>query len=140
MLPLLSTLSPNAAVLLLTAGLALIAVELNRPGSIVFGAFGLLLSLLAAGSLIRLHASPVSAIETAGSMTVLLLGSRRNMGWVVSACSTIVLILSITTLLPAIPGPRVSLWAAILCGLVLSTGTTVLTRIARRARQNKGLD
>ena len=36
--------------------------------------------------------------------------------------------------------PGISPWVALLCGLFLGTGTTVLTRIARRARQNKGLD
>jgi membrane-bound serine protease (ClpP class) len=139
MLPLLLTLSPNAAVLILTAGLALVALELNRPGSIVPGALGLLLTLLAAASLEQHHPRLDPVVQFIASMALLLLQARRSLLWIIPASATILLILSIGTLLPpAQPGisPRI----ALLCGVLLGAGTTVLTRIARRARQNKGLD
>lgn len=140
MLPLLSTLSPNAAILTLTAGLALIALELNRPGSVLPGAIGLLLSLLAAASLAEHHPRPAPILLFIASMAVLLWQARRTLLWIIPAGATIVLILSMARLLPTTPKPGISPWIAFPCGLALGAGITVLTRIARRARQNKGLD
>ena len=140
MLPLLTALSPNAGVLILTAGLALIALELNRPGSILPGALGLLLTLLAAASLAQYHPRLEPVLQFIVSMALLLLQARRTLLWILPASATILLILSMGTLLPKTVQPGISLWAALLCGLSLGAGTTVLTRIARRARQNKGLD
>jgi len=140
MLPLLAALSPNTAVLLLILGLALIAVELNRPGIILLGAVGLLLTLLAVARLAQLHPRPEAVLVFIASIALLLLQARRPLLWVIPLSSTILLILSIDTLLPATATPGISLWAALLCGLLLGAGTTGLTRIARRARQNKGLD
>jgi membrane-bound serine protease (ClpP class) len=140
MLPLLTALSPNAAVLILTVGLALIALELNRPGSILPGAVGLLLSLLAAASLAQHHPRSAPVVGFVASMALLLLQAKRQLLWILPAGATILLIFSIATLLPSAVQPGISPSGAVLCGLFLGTGTTVLTRIARRARQNKGLD
>lgn len=140
MLPLLTALSPNAAILILTAGVALIALELNRPGSIVPGALGVLLSLLAAASLAQRHPQPEPVVQFIASMGLLLLQARRPLLWVIPVSATILLILSMGSLLPPGTQPTVSLWVALLSGVILGTGTTLLTRIARRARRNKGLD
>jgi membrane-bound ClpP family serine protease len=140
MLPLLTALSPNAAVIFLTFGLVLIALEINRPGSIFPGALGLLLALLAAASLAQHHARTTPVLQFIASMALLLLQARRQLGWIISAGATILLIVSISRLLPLSVQPGISPWVALLCGLFLGAGTTVLTRIARRARQNKGLD
>ena len=140
MLPLLTALSPNAGVLILTAGLALIALELNRPGSILPGALGLLLTLLAAASLEQYHPRTEPVLQFIASMALLLLQARRTLLWILPASATILLILSMGRLLPQTVQPAISPWAALLCGLFLGAGITVLTRIARRARQNKGLD
>jgi|SRR6185437_6239138 len=140
MLPLLSTLSPNTAILILTAGLALIAIEFNRPGSVLPGAIGLLLSLLAAASLAVHHPHPGAILVVIASMTALLWQARSTLLWIIPAVATILLVLSMATLLPSTAEPEISRWVAVPCGLILGTGITVLTRIARRARQNKGLD
>ncbi len=140
MLPLLTALSPNGAVLLLTLGLMLIALELNRPGSILPGAFGMLLTLLAAASLGQHHPRPEPVFQFIASMALLLLQARRRLLWIIPASATILLIFSIGNLFPPHAQPGVSLWAALVCGVALGAGITVLTRIARRARQNKGLD
>src|ERR1700751_3578366 len=121
MLPLLTALSPNAAVLILTAGLALIALELNRPGSILPGALGLLLTLLAAASLVQHHPRPEPVFQFIVSMALLLLQARRPLLWIIPASATIILVLSIGTLLPLAVHPRIDLWIAILCGLFLGT-------------------
>ena len=140
MLPLLSTLSPDAAVLILTAGLALIALELNRPGSILPGGCGVLLALLAAASLAQHHPRPEAATEAIFCVALLLLQLRRRLSLVVVTCATIAFVFAVSNLIPPINGRAVSAWAAVLSGIVIAAGTTVLTRIARRARQNKGLD
>ena len=140
MLPLLFSLSPNAAILILTLGLALIAVELNRPGSILPGALGLLLALLAVASLHSRHPSAVAALEIAACIALMVFGERLRLHWIVIALATVPLIVAIVYLIPPDHGPRVSASVAVICGLVLGAGTILLTRIARRARQNKGLD
>jgi membrane-bound ClpP family serine protease len=140
MLPLLATLSPNAAVLIFTVGVALIAVELNRPGSILPGAVGLLLALLAAASLWPRHPNVEAALQIILSMALLLLQTRRTLFWLLPISAVILLIYSVATLLPPTVEPTISPWIAVLCGLLLGGGTTVLTRIARRARLHKGLD
>jgi membrane-bound ClpP family serine protease len=141
MLPLLATLSPNAAILILTLGLMLIALELNRPGSILPGAIGLLLTLLAAASLATRHPQTKATLWIVASFVLLMLAARgKRESLLLVAAITTGLIFSIFELLPAVPGQRVSAWAAVLSGLILGAGTIVLTGIARRARQNKGLD
>jgi len=140
MLPLLSTLSPNAAILILTAGLALIAIELNRPGSVLPGAIGLLLSLLAVTSLAKHHPHPEAIFLISASMAALLWQARRTLLWIIPAGATLLLTLSMAMLLPSTVVPEISWWVAVPCGLILGIGITVLTRIAQRARQNKGLD
>jgi len=140
MLPLLIALTPNAGVLILTAGLALIALELNRPGSVLPGALGTLLSLLAVASLAQHHPRPEPVILFIASIALLLLQARRALPWIVPMSAAILLSLSIGTLLPRTAQPGISLRVALFCGLGLAAGTTVLTRIALRARQNKGLD
>lgn len=144
MLPLLSTLSPNAAILILTLGLVLIAVEINRPGWILPGAVGLLLALLASASLYSRHPSAEAALEIAACVALMLFRDRIRLHWLVAALATIPLILAIAHLIPPIPGqgitPEISPLISAVCGLILGAGTIVLTAIARRARQNKGLD
>jgi hypothetical protein len=122
-------------------GVVLIAVEVNRPGLILPGSIGLLLALLAAASLASRHLSTHAALWTIFLMIVLAIptpGWKWN--WLVDSSITMGLILSLTDLLPRASGPTVTWWAAISSGLLFGAGTTVLTRIARRARLNKGLD
>ena len=141
MLPLLATLSPNAAVLILTLGLTLTALELNRPGSILPGAIGLLLALFATASLATRHPQTKAVLGIVVFLVLLMLGTRgKRESLVLAAAITTGLIFSICELLPAVPGQSVSVWAAVLSGLILGAGTIVLTGIARRGRQNKGLD
>jgi len=134
MFPLFSTLSPNAAVLILTAGLALIALELNRPGSILPGAIGLLLALLSCAALLRQRPQPLSFALLFAGGTILLLQLRCNVRLWLVCLGTAAGIVGFALL------PGVARLLAISCGLILGAGTTLLTRIARRARQNKGLD
>jgi membrane-bound serine protease (ClpP class) len=140
MIDLLANLTPDAAVLLLTLGLTLIAVELNRPGSILPGALGLLLSLLAAAILLHHHPRLAALALLIASSAALLLQLRLRLPLWAVALSTLVLIAGLLRLFPAAGRPRVHPAAAIPCCLFLAAGTTMLTRLAHRARQNKGLD
>jgi membrane-bound serine protease (ClpP class) len=133
-------LAPDAALLLFTLGLLLIYVELNRPGWIVPGACGLLLALLAAASLLRLNVSLAALTLAASAAALLLLDLFRPSRAVVAVAATLALILGFYRLVQGPDSLHVHAPVAVLCGLALGTGTSVLTRIARRARANKAVD
>ena len=103
------SLSADQAILLFTLGIALIYVELNRPGWIIPGALGLLATLLALAAMVQ------NGINLAAAMLALTLGLARL-------------------------NPRIHAAISVPCGLLLGAGTSLLTRIAHRARVNKGLD
>jgi membrane-bound serine protease (ClpP class) len=133
-------LGPDAAVLLLTLGLLLLYMELNRPGWIVPGALGLLLALFAGASLLRLQLSLAAAALLATAVALLLLDLLRPTPVLVAAAATLALVLGFARLVLGPPPRQVHAATAIACGLLLGGTTAVLTRIARRARANKALD
>ena len=133
-------LAPDPAILLLTLGLLLIYVELNRPGWIFPGACGLLLALLSVGSLLRLDLSVAAVALLATATALLLLDLLRPTPVLVAVAATLALVLGLDHLVLG-PAPlRIHAADAVVCGLLLGGGTSVLTRIARRARANKALD
>jgi membrane-bound serine protease (ClpP class) len=135
-----SYLAPDSAILLLTLGLLLIYVELNRPGWIFPGACGLLLALLSIGSLLRLDLSLVAIALLATATALLLLDLLRPTPVLVAVAATLALVLGLDHLVFG-PAPlQVHAAVAILCGLLLGGGTSILTRIARRARANKAVN
>jgi membrane-bound serine protease (ClpP class) len=139
MLARLAHLAPDVALLVLTLGVLLIYGELNRPGGVVAGAVGLTATLFAVASLARLGVNP-GAVALVGTAVVLLgLGLRRRTPVVVSVAATLGLVLGFARLVRA-PGVGIDAVMAVGCGLVLGGSTSILTRIARRARANKGLD
>jgi membrane-bound serine protease (ClpP class) len=133
-------LAPDAALLIFTLGLLLIYIELNRPGWIVPGACGLLLALLAAASLLRLNVSLASATLVASAAALLLLDLFRPAPALVAIAATLALILGFCRLVQSPGSLRIHAPVAVLCGLALGGGTSVLARIARRARANKAVD
>lgn len=135
----LARMAPNAALLVLTLGVLLIYVELNRPGWVVPGAVGLTAALFGVASLARLGVNP-GAVALVGTAVVLLaLGLRRRTPVVVPMAATLGLVLGFAQLVRG-PGVGIDAGMAVGCGLVLGGSTSILTRIARRARANKGLD
>jgi membrane-bound ClpP family serine protease len=136
----LADISPNAAIFILTIGLAFIYYELNRPGSIFPGALGLLTTLLSIAALAPHGFNPVGILLTFTAIALLTLGLLRPTSILFSAAATLALVCGLYNLL-AHPGSHpISASIAIGCGLLLGIGTSALTRIARRARVNKGLD
>lgn len=133
----LTHLSPDAALLLLTLGLLLIYVELNRPGWILPGAVGLLLSLLSIPSLARFDLQPAAVLLVGTATALLALNLVRPVHTLAAAAATLALVLGFARLIHGPGDARVHVVTAILCGLILGVGTSVLTAIARRARTNK---
>ena len=133
----LAQLSPDVALALLTVGILLMYVELNRPGRVVPGAVGLTAALFAVASLGRVGVR-AGAVALVGSAVALLgLGLRRRMPWVVDGAATLALVLGFLTL---VRDAGIEPGLAVGCGILLGGSTSILTRIARRARANKGLD
>ena len=131
---------PDQAVLLAVAGILLIYVELNRPGLVLPGALGLLILLLSIGTLLPLSFNPIGPVLLAASFCVQLLGLRRPIVWTSSALAGVGVSAGCHLLLSAGRPLKIHLPEAIVAGVLLGPGTSLLTAIARRARTNKGLD
>jgi membrane-bound serine protease (ClpP class) len=133
--------APDVALLVLTVGLLLIYVELNRPGWVVSGAVGLLAVLFAVASLAGAGAgvNPAAVVLVGTAVALLGVDLRRRTPVVVSIAATLALVLGFAKLVRG-PGMGIKAGTAVGCGLMLGGCTSILTRIARRARTNKGLD
>lgn len=130
-------LQADPAILLLTIGLLLIYYELNRPGSVLPGAAGLLGTLLAIDSLTHLPLNRPAVVLLFTGILLLSLGLIRPTGIAVALAAT----LSLTFGLYRLTGTGLThTVTSIGCGLVLGGVTSLLTRIARRARANKAVD
>jgi membrane-bound serine protease (ClpP class) len=131
--------APDVALLVLTVGLLLIYVELNRPGWVVSGAVGLLAVLFAVASLAGAGVNPAAVVLVGTAVALLGVDLRRKTPVVVSIAATLALVLGFAKLVRG-PGMGIKAGTAVGCGLMLGGCTSILTRIARRARTNKGLD
>lgn len=133
-------LSPDGCVLLFTLGVLLIYLELNRPGLIVPGTVGLLLALLAVAPLFHQRLSVIAILVIMGGVLLLIRGLRRSTIAITPVVATLCLTFGLLNLVREPVDVRVHASTAVPCGLFLGLGTWMLTRIARRARRNKGLD
>lgn len=136
----LAHLSPDAAVLLFTAGVALIALELNRPGWIVPGALGLTAVLTAVASLSHQQLAPTGVALALAGLLVLLVGFRKTLPLPAAAIAAGALVMGAFRLLSPGESPPLHSAVSIPCAVVLGVGMIWLARIARRARRAKGLD
>ncbi len=137
---LLTSLTPDRAVALGTAGLCLGFVEFNRPGRVLPGAVGLLLFLFASASLIQHGVHPAACALLACSTAVLLANLVRRLPLWLLALATLALILGLRWLVPSRAPQSVHLPVAVVCGAILGTLSGALTRVAYRARRSKALD
>jgi membrane-bound serine protease (ClpP class) len=131
---------PNTAIFLLTFGVFLIYLELNRPGSILPGILGLLVTLFAIASLLRLSLSSTAVALILFSGALFLLNLLRPQRFGVSLLATLALVMGFCRLVNGPLPKHVSPAAGIACGLTLGMGTSLLTHIAHRARANKAVD
>lgn len=132
--------SPDIAVLCCTAGILLIYLELNRPGRVLPGSAGLLLALLAVSALLHMHLAIRGLACLAGSAAVLAVGLRHRSSVVWALVATMGIFAGCLALVRGPGTVRIHAPTAAVCSIFLGTGTWLLTRIARRARINKGLD
>jgi membrane-bound serine protease (ClpP class) len=129
---------PNLAVLILLAGALLIYLEFNTPGTIIPGALGTLLVLLALFSLNLLPVRYTSLGLMVAALILMVLEAKFPSHGILALTGTVALILGTLTLVAGpIPEMRVQLATAIATGLAFGVITTFLVRIAWRARQNK---
>jgi len=129
---------PNLAVLILMAGALLIYLEFNTPGTIIPGALGTLLVLLALFSLNLLPVRYTSLALMVGALILMVLEAKFPSHGILAATGTVALVLGALTLVAGpIPEMRVQLATAIATGLAFGLITTFLVRIALIARHNK---
>ena len=133
-------LSPDAALTLFTVGVLFIYVELNRPGTILAGALGLIAVLLAAANFSHSPINLVSILLILCGCALFIRSIRRNTHSLLYALATAFFLVGFLRLITKPGIPHIHAFSAVLCALLLGISTTFLTRIARRARRNKGLD
>ncbi|MGI4828767.1 MAG: hypothetical protein ACRYFU_11335 [Janthinobacterium lividum] len=132
--------TPDTAVLVASLGIGLVFLEFNRPGRILPGATGLLLSLLAFSRLLQTGMQPWAILLLAGCVAVYLANLWQTMPFWLLGLVTFAGIVGLRFLVPADAAHPVSVWVAILCGGTLGSTSAALTRVAHRARRSKALD
>lgn len=137
---LLTTLAnPDLAVLLLVAGLLLIYLEFNIPGTVVPGALGALCVLLALCGLDLLPIQHTAVALLLLSFALILLEIKFSSHGILAMLGTATLIFGLLTLVDGPPEMRVHASTAVAAGLTFGMITFGLAWIAVRARRNKHL-
>jgi membrane-bound serine protease (ClpP class) len=132
--------NPNLAVLILVIGGLLIYLEFNTPGTIIPGALGTLLLLVALFALNLLPVHYTSVVLILGAFILMVLEAKIPSHGVLAGVGIIALVLGTMTLIDApIPELRVHMTTAIATGVAFGFITTFLVRLAIRARRNKVL-
>lgn len=132
--------NPNVAVLILLAGALLIYLEFHHPGTIVPGAVGTLLVLLALFSLNMLPVRYTALGLIVAALILMALEAKFPSHGILALTGTAALILGTLTLVAGpIPQMRVRLATAVSTGLAFGLITTLLVRLAWRAQRNKVL-
>ncbi len=129
--------SPDAAVVLAAVGVCLIFLELNRPGSILPGAVGLLLVLLAVSALSRSAIQPWALVLLLGSAGALLLNVWYKVQLWLLVLATLTLTAGIRFLVPPMGARGVHTPVALACGVAVGALGAFLSRVALRARRAK---
>jgi membrane-bound serine protease (ClpP class) len=131
---------PNLAVLLLFAGVLLIYLEFHVPGTIVPGAVGTLLVVMAlfALNLLPIHLAAVTVLIAA--FILLLLEAKFPSHGVLALFGSAALVFGLLTLVDGpIPEQRIHPAVAVAVGLSFGLITTFIAILAVRARRNKVL-
>ena len=129
---------PNLAVLVLVVGALLIYVEFNTPGTIVPGALGTIMVLLALFSLNLLPVRYTSVMLLAAAFVLLILEAKFATHGVLAAAGILALVVGAFTLVDGpIPELRVHPAVALSAGLAFGLITVFLLRLAIRARRSK---
>jgi membrane-bound serine protease (ClpP class) len=129
---------PNIALLLGVCGALLIYLEFNTPGTIVPGALGTLLVLLAIFGLNLLPIRFTAVLLLIGAMVLLLLEAKFGGHGVLASAGILCLAFGTLTLIAApIPEMAISPWVALAVSLGFGLITLWLVGLAMRARHMK---
>lgn len=129
---------PNVALLLLIGGALLIYLEFNIPGTIVPGALGTLMVLLAVFGLNLLPIQYTAVMLLIAAVVLLVLEAKFGGHGALAIAGIICLTLGMMTLVAA-PVPQLDVSPEIAFGVSIAFGliTVFLLRLAVRARHNK---
>jgi membrane-bound serine protease (ClpP class) len=129
---------PNVAVLILIAGGLLIYLEFHVPGTIIPGALGTLMVVLALFSLNLLPVHYTSLALIVCALILMVLEAKFPSHGVLALSGTVALMVGLLTLVAGpIPQMRVQVWTAVAAGGAFGLITVLLARLAWRARRNK---
>jgi membrane-bound serine protease (ClpP class) len=132
--------NPDLAVLMLVIGGLLIYLEFNAPGTIVPGALGTLLVLLAlfALNLLPVHYTAVMLLLAAA--VLMILEVKFTSHGALALAGIICLVVGMMTLVAGpVPEMRVHAGTALAAGVAFGIITVFLLRLAIRARRNKSM-
>ena len=130
--------NPNIALLLLVGGALLIYVEFNTPGTIVPGALGTLMVLLAIFALDLLPIRFTAVMLLLAALVLILLEAKFGGHGVLGVAGIACLAFGTLTLIAApIPELRINAWVAVGVSLGFGAITVLLVRIAMKARKLK---
>jgi membrane-bound serine protease (ClpP class) len=130
--------NPNIALLLLVGGALLIYLEFNTPGTIVPGALGTMMVLLAIFALNLLPIRYTAVMLLLGAAVLLVLEAKFGGHGALAIAGIVCLTLGLLTLIAApIPELAVNPWVAIGVSAGFGGITVFLVRLAWRARRLK---
>ncbi|HTW47605.1 MAG TPA: nodulation protein NfeD [Acidobacteriaceae bacterium] len=129
---------PNLAVLILLAGALLIYLEFHVPGTIIPGALGTLMVLVALFSLDLLPVRYTSLALIVCALILMLLEAKFPSHGVLALVGTVTLVMGLLTLVAGpIPQMRVQFATAVSAGVAFGAITSFLVWKAAVARRNK---
>jgi len=130
--------NPNIALLLLVGGALLIYLEFNTPGTIVPGALGTLMVLLAIFALNLLPIRYTAVMLLLGAVALLVLEAKFGGHGALAIAGIVCLTLGTLTLVAApIPELAVNPWVAVALSIAFGGITAFLVRLAVKARRLK---
>jgi membrane-bound serine protease (ClpP class) len=129
---------PNIALLFLVCGALLIYLEFNSPGTIVPGALGTLMVLLAVFALDLLPIRYTAVLLLVAALVLLVLEAKVGGHGALAIAGILCLTFGTLTLVAApVPEMGISPWVAISVSLAFGGITWFLVRLAVRARKRK---
>jgi len=130
--------NPNIALLFLVCGALLIYLEFNIPGTIVPGALGTLMVLLAIFALDLLPIRYTAVMLLVAALVLLLLEAKFGGHGALAIAGIVCLTFGTLTLVAApVPEMAISPWVALAVSAAFGSITVFLVRLAMRARAMK---
>ena len=131
---------PNIALLFLVSGALLIYLEFHSPGTIVPGALGTFMVVLAIFALNLLPIRFTAVMLLAAALVLLLLEAKFGGHGVLASAGILCLLFGTLTLVAApVPEMGVTPWVALAVSVGFGGITAFLVRLAMRARKRKAL-